>query len=128
MTPSLADGDGGAFDAIRGAVLPEITADLVLGEVRVRPELCGADGELDAGVICALAQSAALAGARVVAGGSVRALQSIVSHLEPVREGSVQARAVRRHAGRTTSIWEVELTSDRGRRVAVARVTVAVVA
>jgi 1,4-dihydroxy-2-naphthoyl-CoA hydrolase len=38
----------------------------------------------------------------------------------------VHARAVRRHRGRTTWVWEVEITDDQGRLCALVRMTVAV--
>jgi 1,4-dihydroxy-2-naphthoyl-CoA hydrolase len=46
--------------------------------------------------------------------------------LRPVLEGSVNALAVARHRGRTTWIWDVEMTDDQGRLCALSRVTIAV--
>jgi uncharacterized protein (TIGR00369 family) len=48
------------------------------------------------------------------------------SFLRPIASGSVNATARRRHRGRTTWIWDVELTDDDGRLCALGRVTVAV--
>jgi 1,4-dihydroxy-2-naphthoyl-CoA hydrolase len=46
--------------------------------------------------------------------------------LRPVSEGHVNATAVARHRGRTTWIWDVDLTDDEDRLCAVVRMTVAV--
>jgi 1,4-dihydroxy-2-naphthoyl-CoA hydrolase len=48
------------------------------------------------------------------------------SFLRPIAEGTVHATANRRHRGRTTWVWDVDLTDDTGRVCAVSRVTVAV--
>jgi len=46
--------------------------------------------------------------------------------LRPVMGGVVEAEARRRHAGRTTWVWDVEMRDDQGRLCASSRVTIAV--
>jgi uncharacterized protein (TIGR00369 family) len=46
--------------------------------------------------------------------------------LRSIREGTIHAVARRIHGGRTTWVWDVELTDDDGRLCAVSRVTIAV--
>jgi uncharacterized protein (TIGR00369 family) len=53
-------------------------------------------------------------------------LSNQTSFLRPILEGFINATAVRRHRGRTTWIWDVELTDDQGRLCAVSRMTIAV--
>jgi 1,4-dihydroxy-2-naphthoyl-CoA hydrolase len=48
------------------------------------------------------------------------------SFLRPVGNGTIHAIARRRHRGRTTWVWDVELTNDEGQLCALSRVTVAV--
>ncbi len=49
------------------------------------------------------------------------------SFLRPITEGTVHRRlAMRRHRGRTTWIWDVDMTDDSGRLCASSRVTIAV--
>jgi uncharacterized protein (TIGR00369 family) len=48
------------------------------------------------------------------------------SFLRPIREGHVHADAVVRHRGRTTWIWDCELSDDDGRLCALVRMTIAV--
>jgi uncharacterized protein (TIGR00369 family) len=46
--------------------------------------------------------------------------------VRPLFGGTLRADARRRHRGRTTWLWEVDLTDDDGRLCAVVRITVAV--
>ena len=46
--------------------------------------------------------------------------------LRPITEGHVNALARRRHAGRTTWIWDVEISDDEDRICALVRMTIAV--
>src|SRR3954469_6064855 len=54
-----------------------------------------------------------------------RAIANQTSFLRPVAEGVIHAVARRRHRGRTTAVWEVDVSDDAGRLCAVVRVTVA---
>lgn len=72
--------------------------------------------------ICSMATGVAVWDEGKVALGQVNE----TSMLRPVSEGHVNARAKRRHAGRTTWVWEVDLTDDEGRLCALSRVTLAV--
>jgi uncharacterized protein (TIGR00369 family) len=45
--------------------------------------------------------------------------------LHQMAQGAIHATATRRHRGRTTWVWEVEMADDGGRVCAVGRVTVA---
>src|SRR5919201_1586081 len=46
--------------------------------------------------------------------------------LRPITQGHVHATARCRHRGRTTWVWDVEITDDEGRLCALVRMTVAV--
>jgi len=46
--------------------------------------------------------------------------------LRPITRGHVNAAAKPRHRGRTTWVWDVEITDDEGRTCALVRMTVAV--
>ena len=54
-----------------------------------------------------------------------RAISSQTSFLRPITGGHVNATARRRHNGRTTAVWEVDITDDEGRLCAVVRITLA---
>jgi len=46
--------------------------------------------------------------------------------LRPVSAGTINATATARHRGRTTWVWDVELSDDQGRVCALSRMTIAV--
>src|SRR5262245_56463471 len=53
-----------------------------------------------------------------------RTISDQTSFLRPVTGGTIHATARRRHRGRTTAVWEVDITDDQGRLCALVRVTV----
>ena len=117
------------FDALYGLELTDCTDSLVRGRVPVRDELTGVAGGVHGGVYSAISEALAVRGtsAAVVAEGRVAAgLSNLTTQLHPITAGTMHATAVRRHRGRTTWIWEVEIADDEGLRCAVARVTIAV--
>jgi uncharacterized protein (TIGR00369 family) len=58
--------------------------------------------------------------------GAIRAISNQTSFLRPVTQGVIEATARRRHNGRTTAVWEVDIADADGRLCALVRVTVAV--
>jgi 1,4-dihydroxy-2-naphthoyl-CoA hydrolase len=59
-------------------------------------------------------------------GMTAMGLSNHTSFLRPITSGQVHVEARRRHRGRTTWLWEADITDDEGRLCAVSRVTVAV--
>ena len=53
-------------------------------------------------------------------------LSNQTSFLRPITEGTIHAVALPRHRGRTTWVWEVEITDDDGRLCALVRMTIAI--
>jgi uncharacterized protein (TIGR00369 family) len=51
---------------------------------------------------------------------------NFATFLRPISDGHVNAEARARHQGRTTWVWDVELSDDEGRVCALVRMTVAV--
>ena len=63
----------------------------------------------------------------VKADGNTAIGQSLVTtFLRPISAGHLNASAQTRHRGRTTWIWDVEITDDEGRLCALVRATIAV--
>jgi uncharacterized protein (TIGR00369 family) len=117
------------FDGLIGLEIMEAGEELVVARVPVRDELKQQFGLVHGGVYAAIAESVAslATGVAVAADGRVAmGLANQTSFLRPVTEGTIHARAVRKHAGRTTWVWEVEMSDDRGRLCALTRMTVAV--
>ena len=119
----------GGFDALYGLELTECSPELARGRLEVRDELRQAGGLLHGGVYGALADALAVRGtAAAIEGGGKLAvgLANQITVLHPVARGAVEATATRRHRGRTTWVWEVEIADEGGRMCAAGRVTVAV--
>jgi 1,4-dihydroxy-2-naphthoyl-CoA hydrolase len=117
------------FDALLGLEITQLSDDTVSGRVQVRDELKQPFGLVHGGVFAAIAESlASIATAMSVAaaGKVAMGLSNQTSFLRPITQGTIHANAVRRHAGRTTWIWEVEISDDRGRLCVLTRMTVAV--
>lgn len=117
------------FDALLGVRLLECGEEAARGELAVRDELCQPSGLVHGGVFAAIAETlASVATARAVAsdGTVAMGMSNSTSLLRPITAGTIHARARRRHRGRTTWVWDVEMSDDDGRPCALTRVTIAV--
>lgn len=116
------------FDTLYGLEVIECSDGLARGRVRVRDELLATGGFVHGGVYGAIAESLSRRGTVVPEGQLAVGLANQTTVLHPIAQGTIHATATRRHRGRTTWVWEVEMADDRGRRCAMARVTIAVLA
>ena len=118
-----------AFDRHYGLELVECTDEVVRGRVQVEEHLTQPLGLVHGGVHAAIAEGLASLGTNygVAADGMVGlGMSNDSSFLRPVESGTIHGTARRRHRGRTTWVWDVELADDEGRLCALSRVTVAV--
>jgi 1,4-dihydroxy-2-naphthoyl-CoA hydrolase len=86
-------------------------------------------GLVHGGSYAAMAEGLASdATARAVApdGFVAQGMSNNLSFLRPVFGGTVHAEARRRHRGRTTWVWDVDMTDDAGKLCCTSRVTIAV--
>ena len=60
------------------------------------------------------------------AGQTAQGLSNQTSFLRPITDGTIHAVGRRRHRGRSTWVWEVDIADDNGRLCALVRMTVAV--
>lgn len=117
------------FDGYYGLELGEASADLVRGRVVVENHHKQPTGVVHGGVYASIAEALASYGTNlsVIADGDVGlGMSNHSTFLRPISEGTVHAVARPRHRGRTTWVWDVELTDDDGRLCAASRVTIAV--
>ena len=117
------------FDRHYGLKIDEATEEVVRGHVPVEGHVLQPVGLVHGGVHASVAEALASVGTNVgvVPDGKIGLGQSNNStFLRPITEGTIHATARRRHRGRTTWIWDVELTDDAGRLCAMSRVTIAV--
>jgi len=117
------------FDALYGLEVLEVTEDLVRAQVAVRDELRQPFGLVHGGVLASIAETLASLGTLTVVvpeGNAAMGCSNSTSFLRPIADGTIHARALRRHRGRTTWVWDVEITDDAGRLCALTRMTIAV--
>jgi 1,4-dihydroxy-2-naphthoyl-CoA hydrolase len=117
------------FDALVGLTITELSDGLARGEVPVRSDLLQPYGLVHGGVFAAIAESlASLATAVAVAADGQQAMGQAnqTNFLRPITAGTIHGTARARHRGRTSWVWDVEITDDEGRPCALTRMTVAV--
>jgi 1,4-dihydroxy-2-naphthoyl-CoA hydrolase len=117
------------FDALYGLEIHDVSDEEVTASVPVRDEVKQPMGLVHGGLYASIAESlASLATAMAVAddGKHAMGLSNATSFLRPITEGTVHATARRIHRGRSTWVWDVEITDDQGRRCALTRMTIAV--
>jgi 1,4-dihydroxy-2-naphthoyl-CoA hydrolase len=117
------------FDGLYGLEVLEVSDDRLRGRVVVRDELKQAYGLVHGGVYAAVAESLASMGTALAVareGKVAVGLSNQTSFLRPVTDGAIEAVALPKHRGRTTWVWEVEMSDEQGRLCVLSRMTVAV--
>ncbi|MBX8466223.1 MULTISPECIES: PaaI family thioesterase [unclassified Deinococcus] len=102
---------------------------LLRSELTVRPELLAPNGFLHAASVVALADTTCGYGTRMLLPPDASGFTTIElksNHLGTAREGTVTCEARKVHAGRTTQVWDAEVTGPDGRLMALFRCTQAV--
>jgi 1,4-dihydroxy-2-naphthoyl-CoA hydrolase len=117
------------FDGLYGLQVHGVSEEEATASVPVRDAVKQPMGLVHGGLYAAMAESlASMATAMAVHadGKQAMGLSNATSFMRPITEGTVHATARRLHRGRTTWIWDVEITDDEGRRCAITRMTIAV--
>jgi uncharacterized protein (TIGR00369 family) len=119
----------GGLSSLIGVEYLESGPELARARLAVTEEVCQPFGIVHGGTIAALAESVcSLATYEAVSGDGMVALGQAnhATFIRPISEGHVNAEAAVRHRGRTTWVWDCELTDDEGRLCALVRMTIAV--
>jgi uncharacterized protein (TIGR00369 family) len=114
---------------VLGFELLKIEAELATGRAEVGPQHMQPFGLVHGGVYAAMAESLASVATYMAVkdGGNVAVgLSNNTSFVRPILSGSINGEARARHRGRTTWVWDVDMTDDEGRLCATSRVTIAV--
>ena len=117
------------FDALYGLEILSLGEEEATAQVQVTPEVLQPGGLVHGSVYASIAESlTSFATWKAVGedGSSAQGLSNQTSFLRPILQGTIHATARRRHRGRTTWVWEVDITDDEGRLCALVRMTVAV--
>jgi 1,4-dihydroxy-2-naphthoyl-CoA hydrolase len=112
-----------------GIELLEIGDDFIRGRMPVDERTVQPMGIVHGGASVALAETLGSVAAWLSTDEDKAAvgLEVNANHLRPVSSGWVHARCAPLHLGRTTQVWQIELTDDAGRRTCVSRITMAVI-
>ena len=107
-----------------------MTDEEVRAQVVVRDEVKQPMGLVHGGLYASIAESITSSATATAVwrehGSIAMGMSNQTSFLRPITEGTVHAHARRRHRGRTTWLWEVDITDDAGHLCAVVRMTIAV--
>jgi 1,4-dihydroxy-2-naphthoyl-CoA hydrolase len=117
------------FDRHYGLEFVELADGEVHAQVAVREEVKQPLGLVHGGLYASLAEamtSLATAVGVMGEGRMATGMSNSTSFLRPITAGTVHARAIRLHRGRTTWVWDVTFSDDEGRTCAVTRMTIAV--
>ena len=117
---------GGLPEAM-GIELLDADADVARGRIEITDRTLQPYGIVHGGTFAALAETVASAATHMHVQPRLAIGQSNnTSFIRPASSGHIEARARTRHRGRTTWVWDVEMTDDAGRLCAFSIVTVAV--
>ena len=117
------------FDRHYGLEITSISDEEVTARVEVRPEVLQPAGLVHGGVFASMAESMTSIATWLAVheqGHAAMGQSNQTSFLRPITQGTIHATGRRRHRGRTTWVWEVDITDDEGRLCALVRMTVAV--
>jgi 1,4-dihydroxy-2-naphthoyl-CoA hydrolase len=117
------------FDSLIGTEIVEHGRERARAHLAVRDDLLQPYGLVHGGVFGTLAESVcSFATDEAVKGEGMTAIgqSNSVTYLRPITAGHVNADAHARHRGRTTWVWDVEISDDEGRVCALSRVVIAV--
>jgi len=113
-----------------GIEFVEIGDDFIRGRVPVDARTRQPAGILHGGVSVVLAETlgSVSAACAAPAGTRVVGLDINANHIRSVSEGWVVGTAKPIHIGRTTHVWQIELTNEQGQITCVSRLTMAILA
>ena len=115
------------FDALYGLEIEAATAEEARGAVPVSDGVRQPAGLVHGGVYATIAESLASLATHIAVADDGRAamgLSNQTSFLRPITAGTVHATGRPRHTGRSTWVWEFDVTDDDGRLCALVRMTV----
>jgi 1,4-dihydroxy-2-naphthoyl-CoA hydrolase len=118
-----------SFDALYGLQVLHVDDELVRARVPVRDEIKQPMGLVHGGVFASIAESITSTATFLAVrpeGKSAQGMSNQTNFLRPITKGTVHAEGRRRHRGRSTWVWEVDITDDEGRLCALVRMTIAV--
>jgi uncharacterized protein (TIGR00369 family) len=117
------------FDRHIGLEITSVTPEEVVARLESAAHHLQPFGLVHGGVFASIAESLASYGTYVGVrdeGKAAMGLSNQTSFLRPMFGGTIHAIARRRHRGRTTWVWEVDVLDEEERLCALVRMTIAV--
>jgi 1,4-dihydroxy-2-naphthoyl-CoA hydrolase len=117
------------FDRLYGLEFDAYSDREVNAHVRITEQHKQPMGIVHGGLYATIAESVATIAAVVSVadeGNTAIGLSNSTSFIRPISQGTAHAVGRRRHSGRTTQVWDVEISDDDGCPCALSRVTVAI--
>jgi|TARA_B110000438_G_C15762170_1_gene627832 1,4-dihydroxy-2-naphthoyl-CoA hydrolase len=114
------------MDKVLGIQVTEIGNDYIIGKMPVTEKTKQPYGILHGGASCVLAESIGSIAAGLTMDGTKKypvGIEINANHLSSPTDGYVYAKAVPVHIGGSTSVWNIDITDDDGKRVAFSRFT-----
>ena len=114
------------MDKALGIEVTEIGDDYIVAKMPVTEKTKQPYGILHGGASCVLAESIGSTAAALSVDGSKKypvGIEINANHISSPTEGFVHAKAVPVHIGGSTSVWNIDITDDAGKRVCYSRFT-----
>ncbi len=127
---SLNSGSQQHLAGVLGMEVVQASPDHMIVRLPITDRVRQPFGILHGGATVALAESAASIGTWLgidQANYYAVGMEINANHLRPVRDGVITAEARPLHRGRNTWVWDIRVTDEAGKLVAISRCTVAVV-
>lgn len=112
---------GMPFADLMGVEILARAKDKVIGQLKVREDLCTAGGILHGGAFMAFADALGAIGGflNLPAGARTTTLESKTNFLGSAKVGStVTGEAIPLHVGRRSSVWQTRITDESGKLLA----------
>ena len=104
----------------------DVGDDFLVAEMPVTPKVHQPDGSLHGGAMVALAESVGSAACFVfldTKNFSIRGLEINANHVRSIKDGKVFAKASFIHKGRTTQVWQIEITNQKEQLISMCKLT-----
>ena len=114
------------MDQHLGIEIVEIGDDFIVGRMPVIEKTKQPYGILHGGASCVLAESVGSTAAALTLDGSKKypvGIEINANHISSPKDGNVYAKAMSLHIGSSTSVWNIDISDDYGKRVCFVRFT-----
>jgi len=104
----------------------DVGKDFLTASMPVNARVFQPDGVLHGGAMLALAESVGSAACFVfldTENFSIRGIEMSANHVKSMRDGQVHATAKLLHKGKTTQVWNIQLTNDDNQLISAAKLT-----